>query len=176
MSALSALSDKKTQLNFGCEWRHVQQKDDDIAVCECQYKVDDPESACGELCLNSLTNTECTPCHCPSAEFCRNQVMIFYQEIEVIHIRNLNLHNMVSWIRIDWQFISRGSETWEFYCWSKISSRQVMLFLKLIAVFVSAAFSTVWLCKIEACEDRWAWLGSHCRPGYQGWLFTVFLS
>jgi hypothetical protein len=51
----------------------VQQKDDDIAVCECQYKVDDPESACGELCLNSLTNTECTPCHCPSAEFCRNQ-------------------------------------------------------------------------------------------------------
>ncbi len=36
--------------------------------------------------------------------------------------------NMVSWIRIDWQFISRGSETWEFYCWSKVSSRQVMLF------------------------------------------------
>jgi hypothetical protein len=73
----------------------VQQKDDDIAVCECQYKVDDPESACGELCLNSLTNTECTPCHCPSAEFCRNQVMIFYQEIEVIHNRNLNLDNIV---------------------------------------------------------------------------------
>ncbi|CAM6062548.1 unnamed protein product [Sphagnum tenellum] len=59
--------------NVFVQREHVQQKDDDIAVCECQYKVDDPESACGELCLNSLTNTECTPCHCPSAEFCRNQ-------------------------------------------------------------------------------------------------------
>ncbi|KAM3300998.1 histone-lysine N-methyltransferase ASHH1-like [Capsicum chacoense] len=49
-------------------------KEDDIAICECKYDASDPESACGERCLNSLTNIECTPGYCKCGETCRNQI------------------------------------------------------------------------------------------------------
>ncbi|CAA0808838.1 Histone-lysine N-methyltransferase ASHH1 [Striga hermonthica] len=48
-------------------------KDEDIVVCECKYDPFSPESACGESCLNVLTNTECTPGYCPCGEHCSNQ-------------------------------------------------------------------------------------------------------
>ncbi|XP_031131210.1 histone-lysine N-methyltransferase ASHH1 isoform X2 [Ipomoea triloba] len=48
-------------------------KDEDIAICECKYETSDPESACGERCLNLLTSTECTPGYCPSGNYCKNQ-------------------------------------------------------------------------------------------------------
>lgn len=47
--------------------------DDDIAICECKYFSGDPESACGERCLNVLTSTECTPGYCPCSNYCKNQ-------------------------------------------------------------------------------------------------------
>lgn len=57
-------------------FRHKKQKDEDIAICVCQYTADDPESACGEQCLNVLTSTECTPGYCQCGEYCKNQVCI----------------------------------------------------------------------------------------------------
>ncbi|KAL6652891.1 hypothetical protein ACP70R_011816 [Stipagrostis hirtigluma subsp. patula] len=53
--------------------RHKRQKEEDIAVCECQYDILDPESPCGERCLNVLTNTECTPGYCRCGVYCKNQ-------------------------------------------------------------------------------------------------------
>ncbi|KAL8043667.1 hypothetical protein ABFX02_09G128056 [Erythranthe guttata] len=46
--------------------RSKRLKKDEVAVCECTF-----ESACGERCLNALTNTECTPEYCN--EHCMNQ-------------------------------------------------------------------------------------------------------
>ncbi|MED6118269.1 Histone-lysine N-methyltransferase ashh1 [Stylosanthes scabra] len=54
-------------------WRHKKQKEEDIAICECKYNVDDPDSACGDSCLNVLTSTECTPGYCPCGDRCKNQ-------------------------------------------------------------------------------------------------------
>ncbi|KAL5560222.1 hypothetical protein UlMin_036433 [Ulmus minor] len=53
--------------------KHKKQKDEDIVVCECKYDINDPDSACGERCLNVLTSTECTPGHCPCGVDCKNQ-------------------------------------------------------------------------------------------------------
>ncbi|KAK6938250.1 AWS domain [Dillenia turbinata] len=53
--------------------KHKKQKEEDIATCECMYDASDPESACGERCLNVLTNTECTPGYCPCGTYCKNQ-------------------------------------------------------------------------------------------------------
>ncbi|KAF3625691.1 Histone-lysine N-methyltransferase ASHH1 [Capsicum annuum] len=55
-------------------YRRKKLKEDDIAICECKYDASDPESACGERCLNSLTNIECTPGYCKCGETCRNQI------------------------------------------------------------------------------------------------------
>ncbi|MQL89820.1 hypothetical protein Taro_022403 [Colocasia esculenta] len=52
---------------------HRKQKDEDIAVCVCKFDADDPDSACGERCLNVLTSTECTPGYCPCGDNCKNQ-------------------------------------------------------------------------------------------------------
>ncbi|KAL0322708.1 UNVERIFIED_CONTAM: Histone-lysine N-methyltransferase ASHH1 [Sesamum angustifolium] len=52
---------------------HKKLKEEDIAVCECKYDACNPETACGETCLNVLTSTECTPGYCPCGEHCRNQ-------------------------------------------------------------------------------------------------------
>ncbi|XP_008237500.1 PREDICTED: histone-lysine N-methyltransferase ASHH1 isoform X3 [Prunus mume] len=53
--------------------RHKTQTEEDIAICECKYDEHDPESACGERCLNVLTSTECTPGYCPCGVYCKNQ-------------------------------------------------------------------------------------------------------
>ncbi|XP_004496445.1 histone-lysine N-methyltransferase ASHH1 [Cicer arietinum] len=53
--------------------RHKKQKEEDIAVCECRYNADDPDSACADGCLNVLTSTECTPGHCNCGILCKNQ-------------------------------------------------------------------------------------------------------
>ncbi|XP_044475378.1 histone-lysine N-methyltransferase ASHH1-like [Mangifera indica] len=53
--------------------KHKKQKEEDIAVCVCKYDASNPESACGERCLNVLTSTECTPGFCACGVFCRNQ-------------------------------------------------------------------------------------------------------
>lgn len=53
--------------------KHKRQKEEDIAICECKYNPSDPESACGDGCLNVLTSTECTPGYCPCGEVCKNQ-------------------------------------------------------------------------------------------------------
>ncbi|KAL5843682.1 hypothetical protein ACOSQ4_009640 [Xanthoceras sorbifolium] len=52
---------------------HRKQEDEDIAVCVCKFDADNPESACGERCLNVLTSTECTPGYCPCGAHCKNQ-------------------------------------------------------------------------------------------------------
>lgn len=54
--------------------RHKKLKEEDISICECKYDPCNPESACGESCLNLLTSTECTSGYCPCGEHCRNQV------------------------------------------------------------------------------------------------------
>ncbi|KAL6518311.1 hypothetical protein OROMI_034012 [Orobanche minor] len=54
-------------------------KDEDIAICECKYDAWNPESSCGESCLNVLTNTECTPGYCLCGEHCRNQKFQKYE-------------------------------------------------------------------------------------------------
>jgi len=59
-------------------WRHKRQKEEDIVVCECQYDILDPESPCGDRCLNFLTNTECTPGYCRCGVYCKNQVGFCY--------------------------------------------------------------------------------------------------
>ncbi|CAN1240329.1 Histone-lysine N-methyltransferase ASHH1 [Linum grandiflorum] len=53
--------------------KHKKQKEEDIAVCECKFDANDPDSACFERCLNWLTSTECTPGHCPCDIHCKNQ-------------------------------------------------------------------------------------------------------
>lgn len=53
--------------------KHKKQKEEDIVICECKYDANNPESTCGERCLNVLTNTECTPGYCPSNSCCKNQ-------------------------------------------------------------------------------------------------------
>ncbi|XP_049414812.1 histone-lysine N-methyltransferase ASHH1-like [Solanum stenotomum] len=52
---------------------HKKLKEEDVVVCECKYGVNDPETACGERCLNVLTSTECTLGYCQNGENCRNQ-------------------------------------------------------------------------------------------------------
>ncbi|KAF8411604.1 hypothetical protein HHK36_004161 [Tetracentron sinense] len=52
---------------------HKKQKEEDIVICECKYEANNPDSACGERCLNVLTSTECTPGYCPSDIYCKNQ-------------------------------------------------------------------------------------------------------
>lgn len=54
--------------------RHIKQKEKDVNVCLCQYDATDPDSACGERCLNVLTSTECTPGYCACDNYCKNQV------------------------------------------------------------------------------------------------------
>lgn len=54
--------------------RHKKQKEEDISICECKFDFGDPDSACGERCLNVITNTECTPGYCPCGVYCKNQV------------------------------------------------------------------------------------------------------
>ncbi|KAK4713138.1 hypothetical protein R3W88_019045 [Solanum pinnatisectum] len=54
-------------------YRHKKLKEEDVVICECKYGVNDPETACGERCLNVLTSTECTLGYCQSGENCRNQ-------------------------------------------------------------------------------------------------------
>ncbi|KAG5544386.1 hypothetical protein RHGRI_016964 [Rhododendron griersonianum] len=54
-------------------FRHKKLKEEDIAICECKYDANDPDSACGERCLNVLTSTECTPGYCPCGDYCKNQ-------------------------------------------------------------------------------------------------------
>lgn len=68
-------------------WRHKSQTEEDIAVCECQYDILDPESPCGDRCLNLLTNTECTPGYCRCGVYCKNQVGPCYFGIRAI-VRN----------------------------------------------------------------------------------------
>ncbi|KAL4581498.1 hypothetical protein LXL04_006019 [Taraxacum kok-saghyz] len=50
-----------------------KKEEDDIAVCECKFDPGHTVLACGERCLNVLTNTECTPGYCPCGTFCKNQ-------------------------------------------------------------------------------------------------------
>ncbi|KAL7587646.1 hypothetical protein Lser_V15G35670 [Lactuca serriola] len=53
--------------------QQIKKKDEDIAVCECKLDPGKTELACGERCLNVLTNTECTPGYCPCGTYCNNQ-------------------------------------------------------------------------------------------------------
>ncbi|XP_012450901.1 histone-lysine N-methyltransferase ASHH1 isoform X1 [Gossypium raimondii] len=53
--------------------KHKKQKEEDIAICECKFDFSDPDSTCGERCLNVLTSTECTPGYCPCGVYCKNQ-------------------------------------------------------------------------------------------------------
>ncbi|KAM7266705.1 hypothetical protein ACFE04_004602 [Oxalis oulophora] len=53
--------------------KRKKHKEDDIVVCECKFNVVDPDSACGDRCLNVLTSTECTSGYCPCGIFCLNQ-------------------------------------------------------------------------------------------------------
>ncbi|XP_042433925.1 histone-lysine N-methyltransferase ASHH1-like isoform X3 [Zingiber officinale] len=53
--------------------KHKKQKEEDIAICECQYDSNNPDSACGDRCLNVFTSTECTPGYCPCGSHCKNQ-------------------------------------------------------------------------------------------------------
>ncbi|KAH9618976.1 hypothetical protein KSS87_007028 [Heliosperma pusillum] len=53
--------------------KHKKQKDEDVVICECKIDSNDPDSACGDGCLNVLTSTECTPGYCPCGEDCKNQ-------------------------------------------------------------------------------------------------------
>ncbi|KAK9134422.1 hypothetical protein Syun_013752 [Stephania yunnanensis] len=53
--------------------KHKKQKEEDIATCECKFESSDPDSTCGERCLNVLTSTECTPEYCPCGIHCKNQ-------------------------------------------------------------------------------------------------------
>lgn len=62
--------------SFYCICRHIKQQEEDIAICECKYNADDPDSSCGETCLNVLTSTECTPGYCRCSLFCKNQVKL----------------------------------------------------------------------------------------------------
>uniref|UniRef100_A0A1J3FKJ3 Histone-lysine N-methyltransferase ASHH1 n=1 Tax=Noccaea caerulescens TaxID=107243 RepID=A0A1J3FKJ3_NOCCA len=59
--------------------KHKKQKEEDISICECKFDFGDPDSACGERCLNVITNTECTPGYCPCGVYCKNQK---YQKCE----------------------------------------------------------------------------------------------
>lgn len=59
--------------------RHKKQKEEDISICECKFDFGDPDSACGERCLNVITNTECTPGYCPCGVYCKNQVNMVFE-------------------------------------------------------------------------------------------------
>lgn len=69
--------------------RHKTQTEEDIAICECKYDEHDPESACGERCLNVLTSTECTPGYCPCGVYCRNQVNLSLSLVSHLIHKNL---------------------------------------------------------------------------------------
>ncbi|KAH0638295.1 hypothetical protein KY290_038336 [Solanum tuberosum] len=56
--------------------KHKKLKEEDVAVCECKYGVNDPETACVERCLNVLTSIECTLGYYQSGENCRNQIYV----------------------------------------------------------------------------------------------------
>ncbi|CAL1698157.1 unnamed protein product [Somion occarium] len=45
----------------------------DIMTCDCQYEHDDPIDACGDDCINRLTQVECLPDDCRCRHHCQNQ-------------------------------------------------------------------------------------------------------
>ncbi|XP_071938651.1 histone-lysine N-methyltransferase ASHH1-like isoform X2 [Coffea arabica] len=55
-------------------------KDDDVAICFCKYDPNNPESACGDGCLNVMTSTECIRGYCPCQDYCKNQAGQFIIE------------------------------------------------------------------------------------------------
>jgi hypothetical protein len=46
----------------------------------------DPESPCGDRCLNFLTNTECTPGYCHCGVYCKNQVEFCCPDINAVNV------------------------------------------------------------------------------------------
>lgn len=80
-------------LFFNC--RHKKLKEEDIAICECKYDPCNPESACGESCLNALTSTECTPGYCPCGDHCRNQVRESIGCINILFSNTVNVRSKV---------------------------------------------------------------------------------
>ncbi|KAL0909795.1 hypothetical protein M5K25_020693 [Dendrobium thyrsiflorum] len=64
---------KHIQRNEFSYRKHTKQKEEDIAICDCQFNPNHQESACSEHCLNVLTSTECTPGYCPCGDYCMNQ-------------------------------------------------------------------------------------------------------
>ncbi|XP_020583786.1 histone-lysine N-methyltransferase ASHH1 [Phalaenopsis equestris] len=64
---------KHIQRNEFSYRKQAKQKEEDIAICDCQINPNRQDSACGEHCLNVLTSTECTPGYCPCGDYCMNQ-------------------------------------------------------------------------------------------------------
>ncbi|XP_058088050.1 histone-lysine N-methyltransferase ASHH1 isoform X3 [Magnolia sinica] len=71
---------KRIERNEFSYRKHKKQKEEDMAICICQYDANHPDSACGDRCLNVLTSTECTPGYCPCDTHCKNQAGQFIIE------------------------------------------------------------------------------------------------
>ncbi|XP_038989167.1 histone-lysine N-methyltransferase ASHH1 isoform X1 [Phoenix dactylifera] len=99
--------------------KHIKQKEKDVNVCLCQYDVTDPDSACGERCLNVLTSTECTPGYCACDNYCKNQK---FQKCEYAKVRVFKTEGR-GWGLLADENIKAGQFVIE-YCGEIISSKE----------------------------------------------------
>ncbi|GAB4845175.1 hypothetical protein Ancab_038581 [Ancistrocladus abbreviatus] len=102
--------------------KHKRQREEDIAVCYCKYDNSDPDSACGERCLNVLTNTECTPGYCLCGAYCKNQK---FQRCEYAKTKLFNTDGR-GWGLLADENIKAGRFIIE-YCGEVISSKEAEL-------------------------------------------------
>lgn len=99
--------------------KHKKQKEEDIAICECKHDINQPDSACGDSCLNVLTSTECTPGFCPSGFYCKNQR---FQKCEYVKTKLFKTENR-GWGLLADEDIKAGQFVIE-YCGEVISWKE----------------------------------------------------
>ncbi|KAK9740816.1 hypothetical protein RND81_03G062400 [Saponaria officinalis] len=99
--------------------KHKKLKEEDVVICECKIDSNDPDSVCGDGCLNVLTSTECTPGYCPCGEVCKNQK---FQNCEYAKTKLFKTEGRGWGLRAD-EDIKAGQFIIE-YCGEVISSKE----------------------------------------------------
>ncbi|KAL9234156.1 hypothetical protein vseg_009055 [Gypsophila vaccaria] len=136
--------------------KHKKQKEVDVVICECKIDSNDPESACGDGCLNVLTSTECTSGYCPCGELCKNQK---FQRCEYAKLKLFKTEGRGWGLRAD-EDIKAGQFIIE-YCGEVISWKEAK---KRAQIYESQGLRDAYIISLNANESIDATRkGSHAR-------------
>ncbi|CAK7346748.1 unnamed protein product [Dovyalis caffra] len=152
---------------------HKKQKEEDIAICECKFNVNDPDSACGERCLNVLTSTECTPGYCPCGFYCKNQR---FQKCEYAKTKLFKTEGR-GWGLLADEEIKAGQFIIE-YCGEVISWREAK---KRSQIYENQGLKDAFIISLNSCESIDAtkkgslarFINHSCQPNCETRKWTV---